>query len=225
MAGLLKPIGVSKEGVFVVNDCHCYFGSDRKLQKNGLFDGIVGAYDTANAFYWYEASDFLNITINQKSNIWVFSGISGTTSNGDLDIKKWDGTVWNNFSIPQVRRSTNANEWTKTISDLPEGMYRFSYGGGYRIDIEWYIEAVPIKRYLIQNETNDLFTVNGGLVNLGAKITTEDLYITKGFSDVTLLNGTTFNQTKTMKDEGVIGTGKMFSVDIDTSMIKNINIT
>lgn len=84
--------------------------------------------------------------------------------------------------------------------------------GGYISIAEWELIGQPT-------------LTNIGQVNLENQILTEQLFIEQGFNDITLLNMATFNQTNIMNNEGILGNGNVFSVDIDIDMIKDVNIT
>lgn len=52
------------------------------------------------------------------------------------------------------------------------------------------MEVLNYNKYLIQNKTNVLSTIDGsGLVNLGAVAPAEELFNSDGFDDITLING------------------------------------
>jgi hypothetical protein len=228
MSGILKPnvIGLGKE----ITLTNITYGNITwaGLFTNGLFDGSNNDINFAENYGWAVEADYIQFTTNSKINIWRQVSKGYSTYLGLLKIFKKD--INGNFvditsTINQVVTNLPILSWEKTISNLSAGTYRITGGGTSRIDGEWYIEENITYKYLIQNETNDLFTINNGLVNLATQTTSEALYLASGFNDIILLNGTTFNQTKTMVDEGIVGTGKMFSVEIDISMIKNVNIT
>lgn len=230
MSGISKPsvVGLKAEVGYTVNGVLGNQASGGTIANPALFNGVASnGWDDANVMYWNNTSHYIDITINKNCNIWR-SGTDGwKASNAPLKIEQWSGSAWVDVTstYPQTLTQVTHLQWEKTITKLPQGRYKFSGTGGARLDSEWYLEQGVFTGYLLQNETNDLFTVNGGLVNLGTQTPTEALYLTNGFSDIALLNGTTFNQTKTMVDEGVVGTGRVFSLEIDTSMIKSVNVT
>lgn len=177
---------------------------------------------------------------NKKSIIKQYC-ITCSSIDGELNRapKEWSLKGSNNqMDWVTLDNQGNINDWvlseTKTFNIDNNKAYQF-----YKIDItetnytthEWVsifefkmFGIITTAKYLIKSPTNNLLKIGLGLENLGAQTPTQQLFIENGFDDITLLNTTTFNETKTMVDEGVVGTGKMFSIDIDTNMIKNVNI-
>lgn len=150
-AGNAKPEGVGREVEYEVLDVKGSNQSGGTPEKCGLFDGIqVDEWSTPPVMYWYDSNYYLEINIKEDCNIWR-SGTSGWRNhNGSLNILKWDGSKYNNITstIKQTLNEITHEQWEKTISNLPAGRYRFEYGTGYRIDSEWYLEAVnetPVK--------------------------------------------------------------------------------
>ncbi|GCD11782.1 hypothetical protein [Clostridium tagluense] len=177
MAGVLKPSGVKGEGSWVVNA----FSASGYPQKDGLFDGKIGEYNGSSTFYWSDANCYLDITFNQKTNIWALSHNDYPLRNANFTIQKWNGISWVSFSIIQNTRSDVSNIWTKVINEMPQGRYRFS---GFRMDAEWYLELPPINKYLIQNKNNLFKVEDEEVTDLGVVTPTEDLFKSQGMDEI-----------------------------------------
>ena len=143
-AGLAKPENVDQEVEYEVLGVVGANQSGGTLEKCGLFDGTqVDEWSTPPVMYWYENGNFLEINIKKNCNVWR-SGTGYTTYNSPLKVSKWNGKEYVDITstIEQTLSAINHRQWEKTISNLPAGQYRFDYGTGYRIDSEWYLEAV-----------------------------------------------------------------------------------
>lgn len=144
-AGNAKPEGVGREVEYEILDVKGDQGSGGTEKNCGLFDGTqVDQWNTSKVMYWCGTVNYLEINIKEDCNIWR-SGTSGWSNhNGSLNILKWDGSKYNDITstIKQTLNEVTHEQWEKTISNLPAGRYKFEYGTGYRIDSEWYLEAV-----------------------------------------------------------------------------------
>lgn len=144
MAGLAKP-NVDGLGEEVT---HELIYSYVKNSAEGLFDGIcVNEWDTERVCYWNDTTTYITIRIDGDCNIWR----SGTSS-------------WSNYSHPfiihkenkdgqfiditdeivQKKENVTETQWSKFISNLKAGTYKF-IATGLRIDSEWYLESIAQK--------------------------------------------------------------------------------
>lgn len=149
MAGTSKPSENLIEASYKFIDGKGSQGS----QPTGLFDGTtVNQWNTNKVMYWYLGSDFVELELYQKSNIWRSGTASWSTSSSHLIIKKYNETTSSYENVtdkyPQTTSFITNTQWEKTISNLPSGRYRFEYGG-LRIDSEWFIENIEKSKSLI----------------------------------------------------------------------------
>lgn len=192
MAGSLKPsISNILEGVWVINGFLDAYG---QIQGNGLFDGVRGSYNSSNAFYWAGTDKYIDITLNQKSNIWALPSSGDLNYTGTLTISKYISGTWTDITaqVEQYPRSSVDNEWKKVILNLDAGRYKFTCSTGNRIDGEWFIENLePYKtKYLIQYNST-LYTYDGVNIVESQSQTLDDInFKNNGFSDPTLISET-----------------------------------
>ena len=105
---------------------------------NGLFDGIQGSYNN-NTAYWYSLGNYVEITFDSPVNIWRMSDKSYPYHIGALKIEKFENGQWVERNFEQTLENP-PSQWSKWISDVPAGRYKFSSTGSPRMDGEWYLE-------------------------------------------------------------------------------------
>lgn len=144
-AGNAKPEGVGREVEYEVLDVKGYGNSGGTVKGCALFDGRQeDQWNSPEVMHWCDDNQYLEINIKEDCNIWRSGTLSWMNHIGLLKISKWNGLNYNDITatISQTVTLTNNSNWEKTISKLPAGQYKFEYGTGYRIDSEWYLEAV-----------------------------------------------------------------------------------
>ena len=149
MAGIAKPNEEIREAKYTLLGG---VGS-QGAQPSGLFNGIpVNEWNTANVMYWYSGGEYVEVEIDEKSNIWRAGTTNWSTYLTPLMIKKYNlqTLVFDDVSsiYPQKLSAINEKQWEKTIENLPSGRYRFETKGA-RIDSEWFIESVVMNKSLI----------------------------------------------------------------------------
>lgn len=133
------------------------------IDNCGLFDNIrINQWNTRNVFYWEKEYNFIELEIYSKCNIYR-SGTSGWSQAClPLRILKYINDSYQDITstITQNLSQINESQWELYINNLPAGRYKFigSPSGTYRVDSEWYIEALTYnlikkdgKRYGIYN--------------------------------------------------------------------------
>lgn len=160
MAGLLKPNGVKPEGKWTINGSVLYYTTCN------LFDGLsnTGIFD-----YWSSAGNYVDITLNQVTNIWACPHDSYLTSYTTLfAIQQYVNGSWVNITPIQNSRPTTLKTWGIIFPALPKGRYKIMTGTSSRIDGEWYIECADIIKSLLRTSLPDeIYTsVNGKLTSI-----------------------------------------------------------
>ncbi len=161
MAGNAKPniVGLKKEATYTVLNIQSISGSGGTSSNCGLFDGTTpNEWDTAHVMYWKGTTDYIEIIINQKCNIWRCGTTTWANDDNSLTIMKWNGSSYDDVTSQYSQTLTTINnmQWEKTISDLPAGQYKFERGTGYRIDSEWYLER--LNNFLIK-QNNQYYSI------------------------------------------------------------------
>lgn len=186
MAGSAKPniAGLNSEGTYVINSFNTVAST---TGASALFDGSVGSAGTLVGQFWYSSSDYVDITLNQKTTIWGVDNQDGTAVyNNPLNIKQWNGSQFVQYGTTNQLISPYTN-WQILASNLPAGRYRFEYLTQKAIFTEWYLEGIYIDKFLISTE-NDIFSYKQGVsistnaiptmtsANLPSGIVTADSY-------------------------------------------------
>lgn len=178
MAGTLKPNNVNSEITWVLNSCADAYGG----VASKLFDGNSTTYEQlANA------GNYIDITFNDTCNVWALgtSDLSYYNRRDILKVEKWDGTQWVFYSYDT--KPYNGLVWSKTLSNVQAGRYKFSWVSGYRYDLEWYLEKVNNK-YLIQDKNSILYKYDGvNIVAIGDNTLSDTNFINNGVNDLTVI--------------------------------------
>lgn len=141
----LKPTNADLgiQGTFVDNGSTNVYQTQNTVS---LCDGINGLYNDSNSFYFNDPQYYIDITLNQKTNIWAIGASNDPTAFGAIICKKYDGSSWIDY---QTYNGGNGASWNKIFNDLPAGRYRFSqnYKGtdnfaNYTCHGEWYLETI-----------------------------------------------------------------------------------
>lgn len=150
MAGTFKPNieGLAREAKYEAIEGNFYRGT-----YQNLFDQADGRYSSYNACYWYSGGNYVEVDIKEHCNIWRVGASDYPGYNRACRIEKFINEQWVEQAIPQLEESVSGTTWSKWISNLPKGRYRFYKGAGYRMDAEWYIEFVDKS---IQKKIDDL---------------------------------------------------------------------
>lgn len=158
MAGKAKPYADAIEGKYTYGTVN---GTDYSLSAStsivGLFDGTQpNNWTGTTVAYWQEASHYVVITLLGTCNIWRSGTSSWSGSNNKLNIHRYNETTkaYENVTNQYSKTTTAISEtkWEIFASKLPAGKYKFMGGNGYRIDSEWFIEAVGGVSFLKSNE-------------------------------------------------------------------------
>lgn len=143
-------------------------GVTHSSDGRGLFDGTTpNDWQGHTVAYWSDSEKYVDVLIGSVLvNIWR-SGADGWKQHSGklkIQVKNQNGVfvdVTNNYS--QNVNQIGNTQWEKTIENLPKGEYRFSFGTGYRLDSEWYIEEIKSddiflkvgESYIQKNETGE----------------------------------------------------------------------
>lgn len=152
-AGISKPTvaGLGAEQEFTLLSTRTYVeraASIESSQVSGLFDGVTtGDRASKSSGYFAWDGDYLELEIKGPCNIWRAGTSDDKSLTGQFQILRYENSqyvdVTNQF--PQIVESISETQWSKTISNLPAGRYKFMAsnrsGMIYRLDSEWYLEA------------------------------------------------------------------------------------
>lgn len=171
MAGDLKPSdeGLQREIDYILNASYGW-GANGEV----LFNGEVGtAYNNGTAFYFDSTTSvaYIDISLNEKCNIWCHSNPSCADNNACyLYVFKYINEEWVDITESTEQHGRKKDSWSLCFPNLPKGRYKFTLNdniktegttGGFRTDDEWYLEYVqPKTAYLLQdNKTGNLFSL------------------------------------------------------------------
>lgn len=183
MAGLSKP-NISNLGPevtnYTINGSSTSSGSD----AHNLFDGIIGntAYASSGPYSWARFAydtDYIDISIPKKFNLWVHPALNQAVPGGVLNIKKYVDYTWVNVGVEQYAPLNGV--WSKTCENMEAGRYKFEVYASMRTDSEWYIEEVVVNKFLIKQEEK-YYTLKS------------EYYSNGKFTPLTLSGGTVPNQ-------------------------------
>lgn len=91
--------------------------------------------------YWWGDGIYLDITIPKSVNVWRSGTSTWAGSNAPLIITNLDTLEDVTELYPQKLSKVDNSQWELTIPQLQAGNYRFAFGGGVRIDSEWWLES------------------------------------------------------------------------------------
>lgn len=173
---------------------------------NGLLDGIQGNYGDTNkknsSAYWYKTEQYVELNIENRVNIWRMADLTYGQFFSPLRIQRFENGYWVDRDYPQnFTPDSQDTKWTKWLTDLPAGRYKFLGVSDYRMDGEWYLEnnVKPITfnklnlENIKQNETYNpyefIFTENGDLYGLKNRELTSIINPIQKYSQIELFNG------------------------------------
>lgn len=153
MAGVSKPSEYMQEAKFTYGTKS---GTDYSLTLgtiSGFFDGVNANTDSGNSAYFGNSGNYIILDIKERCNIWR----SGTTSWSHhykrLFVYKYnessgayDINVTNTYTLTTT--AINEKQWEMFIKNIPSGKYKFTYGDGYRLDTEWFLELATNPNFL-----------------------------------------------------------------------------
>lgn len=174
------------------------------LQKGvpqGLFDEIQGAYNN-NTAYWYSAGQYVEVSFDKPVNIWRMKDSKYPSYFNELKVECFENDQWIEKKYEQnFTYDLKDTNWTKWLSDIPAGRYRFSSIGKTRMDGEWYLEnafkPIAFSKYTKDNIQNIskpnpfefIFTEDGDLYGLKENKLQSLIDITKPYIQNVLFNG------------------------------------
>lgn len=174
------------------------------LQKGvpqGLFDEIQGAYNN-NTAYWYSAGQYVEVSFDKPVNIWRMKDSEYPSYFNELKVECFENDQWIEKKYEQnFTYDLKDTNWTKWLSDIPAGRYRFSSIGKTRMDGEWYLEnafkPIAFSKYTKDNIQNIskpnpfefIFTEDGDLYGLKENKLQSLIDITKPYIQNVLFNG------------------------------------
>lgn len=146
----LIPDNVGGSVGHTINACTNVYGRNTPQQAEyGLFNGINGAYNDEEIWYFYDPQYYLDITIDADCNLWAIGSTSHPTSYHAMVIQKWNGSSW--VAFDETPDGLSGSVWNKIYSNLPAGRYKFyqkvAGAGGYTAFGEWYLESVDATQY------------------------------------------------------------------------------
>jgi hypothetical protein len=214
------------------------FTIDMQIKRNTL-NSYQRFFGQASAIIFSSSNSPICIRFNDDNKIMCYLGFSDgtyktlvsnyifndTTNFHHISIIRNNGTLY--LAIDGIIDNTDNTLSTKSLTTLT---IPFTIGKVFE-ETEYFngnIDEFRVSKGIARWTSN--FTLptredsSEFIDNLGQQTPTSELFQEQGFDDITLLNTTTFDETKTMVNEGVVGTGNMYSVGIDCSMIKNVNI-
>lgn len=242
MAGLAKPNaeGLGEEVVHELIDSYV------KNSADGLFDGICSnEWDTNRVCYWNSTSSYITITTYGDCNMWR----SGTSSWIDysnpfiIHKKDKDGQFINiTDGIVQNRENVTEKQWSKFISNLKAGTYKF-VSTRLRLDSEWYLESttptgsnIPLSinktlkanlPELVESNKDEIhFTEDGGIYinnNDGDLIQCNTGTIIKEISNPLTTSPLEYSQFKLSVETGELAAGDVVPFDVVVNGNMGIN--
>lgn len=155
MTAILKPTQARLKGAWVVNSAVAGFGDG----KTNLFDNVRGAWNATTTFYWNGTSTYIDITLHQKSAIWILPNAVYLQYSDGLNVSKWNDSLSIFEFLVKTKSRTTSDSWEMMI-ELEAGRYKFAYGGALRMDDEWFIENITINRLILKNQnTNQYYSL------------------------------------------------------------------
>lgn len=146
MAGFLRPNGPLKAEslTYTINGVSKPYTTTK---DNALLNGVSGStYDKPENWYIHNTGIYIDITFAEDVNIWAYpagDGGSWTTYYGDgvkLKVEKWNGSAWVDVTSTTTQNANHPTEWRLIFPALVAGRYKFSMGGGPRMEGEWFLE-------------------------------------------------------------------------------------
>ena len=94
----LKPsaTGLGTSGTWTVNSFTNVYGASQT--PNSLLDGVRGKYNDSNSFYFYEPQYYIDVTLNQQTNIWAISASNDPADYHTLVCQKWNGSLFEDYA-------------------------------------------------------------------------------------------------------------------------------
>ena len=198
MAGSLKPNVPELEEEVKATVIGGYL---QKGVPQGLFDEIQGAYNN-NTAYWYSAGQYVEVSFDKPVNIWRMKDSEYPSYFNELKVECFENDQWIEKKYEQnFTYDLKDTNWTKWLSDIPAGRYRFSSIGKTRMDGEWYLEnafkPIAFSKYTKDNIQNIskpnpfefIFTEDGDLYGLKENKLQSLIDITKPYIQNVLFNG------------------------------------
>jgi hypothetical protein len=154
MAGSAKPSNVKREANYTVN------GYQFTQCSGGLFNGVI----TGDYTSWYDTNAYIDITINNRFNLWTYPIINYTTESLLFKVYRYVNNTWVDCTSElQEAQRPNVTSWFKSFTSVPAGRYKFNGVGHYRSDAEWYIESYT--SYLIKQSDNQFYNLSTDYYN------------------------------------------------------------
>lgn len=151
MALLPYPSDTKNRLALIVNS---YKNQQTGEIPQSLEDGNVT--NAESSMYWFNNnSQYLDISFNEKVNIWRYPIESYSGYIGRLKIQVWNGANFVDF--PQTENTLTSDlKWTKIFTDIPKGRYKLLWESGtYRADAEWFIEKIPSHKILLSSSNKN----------------------------------------------------------------------
>lgn len=144
----------------------------KRISRISLFyKGAIIKSKILDSNYYLMSDQIYNIDIIIKNK-------TLTVINGDKELFKSDLTDEENNFLKQENNF-----------DIMRSNYAGYLNQDYVTKIqEFILDTGDIVKYLFQDKTNDLYTLNPNLTNLNTQSPTEELFKNQGFDDITLLN-------------------------------------
>lgn len=127
-------------------------------KATGLTNDVykILAWNTPDVMYWQYATNYVDVTLTEETNIYAWSGVWSSKPNAMLSIYDKDGIFLKNTNIGVVQG------WG-LMTTLPAGTYKIQGGNGLRIDSKWV--AMPATAAtdvgFVNTGIDDLIVVNG----------------------------------------------------------------
>lgn len=110
----------------------------------GLFDGLyTNTASGIGSAYWSSSSNFVVVRIDSDFRLWrrgVSSYPTYSANIGIIRLESGDNFTHRHLILP----NNDGTTWDRFTDTLPPGTYRFEWVSGWRIDSEWFIEAMPL---------------------------------------------------------------------------------
>lgn len=228
MAGACKPAGATgKEAKYKIIGYKLYdpaenlFTGGVNTPSVGPFVGLYNrtGYDYAS---WQVASDFLDIEIDHKVNIWEY----GFQTNFLRRLRIYDNTNGIKGALIGTTLNGVLNDWCMIYASLPPGRYRFEMdatdaSNPYHAGVEWFLERADTTKVLVKTVNDEIYsTVNGRVAKIDvvnpAALTQAD-FENHGTTSLTPFITLYNTLTQNMNDGGVLGSGKLSRLVIDTT--------
>lgn len=157
-------------------------------------------------FFYFNSSQYqgIQISVSRPFNIWRCPSPNYLESNhqsGSLSIYRLVNSSYINETSKyyQIRTVLAANNWEKTIYNLPAGTYRFcrtSYGE--IIEGEWYLESL-YTGFLLQDGNNLCISNGANLDNKTSLPYTIDKFDTYSMNDLSAISKDTISLINNQK--------------------------